>query len=94
MILREDTSYLGMIVISTAGRDGKRLFAIVGVDESDDGMVYIANGRLRCIEKPKKKKLKHLKFTGDANEEIRTLIKRGELTNNRLHSILNEYRQV
>ena len=95
MILREDTSYLGMIVTSTAGRDSKRLFAIVRADESDgDGIVYIADGRLRRVEAPKKKKLKHLKFTGDANEEIRVQISRGELTNNRLHSILNEYRQV
>lgn len=93
MILREDTSYLGHIVTSCAGRDSKRLFAIVGADEND-GTVYIADGRLRCVETPKKKKLKHLKFTGDVSAEARTLIKSGELTNKRLYSILNEYRQV
>ena len=95
MILREDTSYLGHIVTSCAGRDKHRLFAIVGADENaSDGTVYVADGRLRRIEAPKKKKLKHLKFTGNANEEIRTLVNSGALTNNRLHSILNEYRQV
>ena len=93
MILREDTSYLGQIVTSCAGRDKHRLFAIVGADEND-GTVYVADGRLRCIDVPKKKKLKHLKFTGDVSEEARTLIKSGELTNKRLYSILNEYRQV
>lgn len=91
----KDTSYLGHIVTSTAGRDRKRLFAVIGVDESDArGIVYISDGRLRRVEKPKRKKLIHLKFTGAADERISALIEEGKLTNRALHGILNEYRQV
>lgn len=91
----KDTSYLGHIVTSTAGRDRKRLFAVIGADESDaHGIVYIADGRLRRVERPKKKKLIHLKFTCAVDERISALIKEGKLTNNVLHGILNEYRQV
>lgn len=90
------TSYLGSIVTSTAGRDSKRLFAIVGTDESEtsSAVVYIADGRLRRVEKPKKKKLIHLKFTGEVSESVRTLIEEGKLTNRSLKEILNGYRQV
>ncbi len=96
MELRRNTSYLGNIVISSAGRDSKHLFAIVGVDEDslESGIVYIADGRLRSVEKPKKKKLKHLKFTNTVSEQVVELLSQGTLTNRSLNRILNEYRQV
>lgn len=96
MVSIDDTSYLGSIVISRAGRDGKREFVIVGLDNnsSESDIVYIADGRLRKIESPKKKKLKHLILTGKVSEKARSLITSGTLTNKCLHSILNEYRQV
>ena len=96
MISRDDTSYLGSIVVSRAGRDSKRELVIVGLDMSSPSsdIVYVADGRLRSVETPKKKKLKHLKFTGCVSEKARSLILSGELTNKRLHAILNEYSQV
>ena len=96
MVSIDDTSYLGSIVISRAGRDSKREFVVVGLDKDapDGDIVYIADGRLRKIESPKKKKLKHLILTGRVSEEAGTLIISGKLTNKCLHSILNEYRQV
>lgn len=50
---------LGKIVLSKRGRDADRLFVIMKI--FNDDYVYIADGDLRKIEKPKKKKLKHLK---------------------------------
>lgn len=47
------------IVIPTAGRDTGALFAVIRV-ESD--CAYIADGKGRRTEKPKKKKLKHLRL--------------------------------
>jgi len=50
---------LGQVVMSCAGRDKGRFMLVVGIIDSQ--YVYIADGKLRKIEKPKKKKLKHLK---------------------------------
>ena len=52
---------VGRVVRSTAGRDRKRPFVIVGV--TDDGSVLIADGMLRAASKPKKKNLAHLRVT-------------------------------
>lgn len=51
---------LGQIVHSRAGRDKGRYFIIVGI--VDENYVLIADGDLRKIERPKKKKIKHLVF--------------------------------
>lgn len=51
---------LGHLFVSLAGRDKDIVCTVVGISE-DDGYVMIADGRIRKVEKPKKKKLKHLK---------------------------------
>ena len=51
---------LGDIVLSLAGRDAKRLFAVVGI--SDENHVYISDGKTRKVASPKKKKIKHIKL--------------------------------
>jgi ribosomal protein L14E/L6E/L27E len=48
----------GRLVFSKAGRDKGLAFVIVEVLDSQ--YVYIADGHLRTIKKPKKKKTKHL----------------------------------
>ena len=50
---------LGQIVLSKCGRDKKKYFLVVKIDELEE-YVFIADGDLRKIERPKKKKLKHL----------------------------------
>ena len=44
------------LVRSIAGRDANELFYVVDCDET---FLYLANGKDRTIEKPKKKKRKH-----------------------------------
>lgn len=61
--------YIGKVVYSKAGRDKKNCFIITGV--LDEQYVYISDGSLRKVEKPKKKKLKHLSITKIVSEEIR-----------------------
>ena len=51
---------LGQLVVSLAGRDKGCVCAVVG-NPDDEGYVLIADGRIRKVETPKKKKLKHLK---------------------------------
>ena len=52
----------GSIVRSMAGRDEGRLFMVI--QEIDEDFVLVANGRLRGMDRPKKKRRKHLKPTG------------------------------
>lgn len=50
----------GMIVRSAAGRDKGKFMVIVSI-EGD--FAYIADGRERKLDKPKKKRLKHIRVT-------------------------------
>ena len=50
----------GRIVKAKAGRDSGRFFAVLSVE---NGYAYIADGKTRRIERPKKKKLIHLAAT-------------------------------
>ena len=49
----------GQLVLSRAGRDQGRYFLVYQV--LDDGYVSLVDGRLRKVEKPKRKKKKHLR---------------------------------
>ena len=44
------------VVVSTAGRDAGSLFYVIGTDEK---FLFLANGKDRTLEKPKRKKRKH-----------------------------------
>ncbi|MBO5109648.1 MAG: RNA-binding protein [Clostridia bacterium] len=81
---------VGYAVTSVAGRDKKRDFIIVGLCENEacDGMVYIADGRLHKLERPKKKKLMHLKVAGPAGEEILSRLKEGTATDSDIQTAL------
>lgn len=49
----------GRVVVSMAGRDKGRLFLVIGW--ADDEHALIVDGDVRRMEKPKKKKVKHLR---------------------------------
>ena len=51
----------GRFAVSLAGRDKGAVCVIVGCDE-DDNFVFIADGRARRVESPKRKKIKHIKL--------------------------------
>ena len=72
----------GSIVKSMAGHDKDRFYVVVSL-EGD--FAYIADGKVRKLESPKKKRLKHLsptKSTVDLNETA---------TNNKLKIALSEF---
>ncbi|MCM1124939.1 MAG: hypothetical protein NC429_00565 [Lachnospiraceae bacterium] len=48
---------IGMFAVSKAGHDKGRMYLIVGEDETT---VDLADGRIRTLENPKKKKKKHV----------------------------------
>ncbi|MBR4030936.1 MAG: KOW domain-containing RNA-binding protein [Clostridia bacterium] len=52
--------YPGKVVLSTAGRDKDRYFVVLSVE---DNFCYISDGKIRKVDMPKKKKIKHLRVT-------------------------------
>jgi len=75
-------NFNGTIVKACAGRDGDDYFVVVTRD--DLGFFYIANGKSRKLNKPKKKNVKHLQFT-------KTVIDLDSFTDKKLRKFLNEY---
>lgn len=71
---------LGQVVYSKAGRDAGRKFVIVGI--IDSAYVLIADGNLRKIEKPKKKKRKHLEMTDEVIKSIGSKLLNGQKVTN------------
>ncbi len=65
--------HLGRVAISRAGRDAGRAFLITGA--ADEEHVFIVDGCLRKLAKPKKKKLKHLRVEPACAESIREKLK-------------------
>jgi ribosomal protein L14E/L6E/L27E len=65
----------GRLAISTAGRDKGKIFMIL--DIIDKQYVYIVDGGLRTKDRPKKKKLKHLKLCSEVLSGIADKLREG-----------------
>jgi len=77
---------LGAVVRSIAGRDGGRLFIVVGLP--DDEFALIADGDLRKVEKPKRKKRKHLKVIYQPIAELAQRLPGGKVENFQIRNAL------
>ena len=67
---------VGRIVQSKAGRDEGRMFIVV--QEIDSDFVLVANGDLRPVSRPKKKRRRHLRATERVAQDIATRIAMGD----------------
>lgn len=72
----------GMIVRSAAGRDKGNFLVVL---KADDEFVYLADGKERRLASPKKKRIKHVKFTN-------TVIDTDSLTDKKLRSVIEEFK--
>lgn len=70
----------GEIVRSKAGRDKGQYFVVMKTDSS--GYVMICDGKRRKVEKPKRKKEKHLLPTGETSSVIASKLAAGETVTN------------
>lgn len=71
----------GMFARSLAGHDKGKLYVIVNVEEP---YVYLADGKIRTLDRPKKKKLMHIQPDYDpapvtSDLEIRKALKAKEV---------------
>ena len=77
---------VGSVVRSKMGRDKGDLSMVLAM-EGD--YVYMANGELRKVDKPKKKKLKHLQGTEQVSEFIINKLSQGnKVTNSEVRKAL------
>ena len=76
---------LGGIVISKRGRDKGRPFVIVGMDGD---YLRLADGKLRKLEKPKKKKAMHVQITESISKETADKLAAGSLQDADLRKVL------
>ena len=81
---------IGDIVLAVAGRDSGRLFAVVGI--LDENYVFIADGRSRKADSPKKKKIRHIELVKKAGDMRNLNLKDGKFTNSILRKIINEFK--
>ena len=63
------------IVLSLAGRDKGMLFYVVDTEEN---YVYLADGKGRKLENPKRKKLKHVRRVARTETRVALKLQQGE----------------
>lgn len=77
------------IVKATAGRDKGKLFFVVDVEED---LLLLADGKTRRLERPKRKKRKHVVFQARFDCRVSEKIRSGEkLTNSELRKTLAQF---
>ena len=83
---------IGNVVISTMGRDKGLYFIVVGIEEN---YVYLVDGSVRKVDKPKRKKVKHIELTSLHEENIATKVKnKHKITNQDIKKALREILRV
>ncbi|MDR3310286.1 MAG: KOW domain-containing RNA-binding protein [Oscillospiraceae bacterium] len=70
---------VGTVVRNKNGRDAGTLFFVVG---AEDGLLLLADGRGRLLEKPKRKKPKHVAVFADASSRTSRKLGSGEKVTN------------
>ena len=82
----------GDIVLSKAGRDKNKYFIVMEI--VDENFVMIADGDIRKVDNPKRKKCKHLENTGNKSGFIQDKLGEGvRVTNPDLKKELASYNE-
>lgn len=59
--------YIGCFATSIAGHDYNNIYVII---DADDEYVYLVDGKIRKVNNPKKKKLKHVQLIKRTDDTI------------------------
>ena len=80
------------IVSSLAGRDKGRLFIVM---ETEPNFVYLVDGKLRKVESPKRKSIKHIAYAGQLRADFSKKIISGEkVLNSEIRRALAEFANI
>ena len=77
---------VGQVVKSKAGRDKDKLFVVL--DIVDKSYVMVVDGKLRKLENPKKKKIKHLSLYNSIIDELSDKKASKEMNNSYIRKVL------
>ena len=89
---RERKVETGRIVRSKAGRDEGKYFVVIALEGEE--FALIADGERRGIERPKRKRLKHLFVTEETISGLQGRLEAGEsVENHEIRKWLSAYRQ-
>ena len=79
------------IVLSLRGHDaGHAMFVLA----TDGEYLLLADGKRRRVERPKRKKIKHVQFLINSDCRVACKLRSGEkITNNELRRALNDFRE-
>ena len=83
---------IGFLASSKAGHDKDKIYVII---KEDSEYVWLADGNLKTVEKPKKKKKKHIQpIKSFYNEEMRNLLLEGkQVTDLQIMMVLKNYKK-
>lgn len=79
----------GQIVFSKCGHDKNRVYIVVDIL---DNYLYLSDGKIRTLENPKKKKIKHVQITNYILSEIETKLQSNECTNDDLKKCIGDFK--
>ena len=83
---------VGQVTRCTSGRDTNRLFFIIKIIDSK--YVLISDGNKRKLDRPKLKKVKHLKLYEVFNDEVENRIASGNITDAFLRAELTKSKDI
>ena len=63
------------VVLSTTGRDKGKIFYVIGIE---DDMLLLANGKDRTLDKPKRKKQKHVQKVLRSETRVAVKLQNGD----------------
>ena len=66
---------VGQVVYSKCGHDKGKAFIVTEIEED---FLYLTDGKSRKMDKPKKKKTKHVQIINYYDDELKTKIENGE----------------
>ena len=70
-----DNMNISDVVVSTAGHDQGEIFYVIG---TDDQFLYLANGKDRTLDKPKRKKRKHVQKVLRSETRVAEKLRNGD----------------
>ncbi len=70
---------VGMLAKALAGHDLGKIYVIIGVDED---YVYLTDGNIRTVDRPKKKKKKHVQLIKETQQVVVDKIRNNEKIQN------------
>ena len=81
--------YIGCFATSIAGHDHNNIYVII---DADDEYVYLVDGKIRKVNNPKKKKLKHVQLIKRTDDTITGRINdNAALTNEDIKYAIKKY---